>query len=111
MNKVTILAVSLLLASCSQQPTNNTPLNQSEKDTTGQQCNITSSIPDTTTNLIQPLYPVPVVKVDRIPQGNKYKYEVASENGVVFYTNKRYKIGDAAFYMDGECEKLYWLKD
>jgi len=110
MNKVLIL-VALVLASCTPQTTYITHPNQyGETDTLATLDVPTTSIPDTTTELLTPLFPVPITRVTRV-NGGEYKWEVESENGVVFYSNKKYKIGDVAFYMDGDSEKLYWTKN
>ena len=109
MNKVLILA-ALVLASCTPQTTYITHPNQyGETDTLATLDVPTTSIPDTTTELLTPLFPVPITRVTRV-NGGDYKWEVESENGVVFYSNKKYKVGDVAFYMDSETEKLYWTK-
>jgi len=109
MNKVLILA-ALVLASCTPQTTYITHPNQyGETDTLATLDVPTTSIPDTTTELLTPLFPVPITRVTKV-NGGEYKWEVESENGVVFYSNKKYKVGDVAFYMDSETEKLYWTK-
>ena len=112
MNKVLIVA-ALVLASCTPQTTYITHPNQyGETDTLATlnpQDGTVTSIPDTTTELLTPLFPVPITRVTRV-NGGEYKWEVESENGVVFYSNKKYKVGDVAFYMDGDSEKLYWTK-
>ena len=109
MNKVLILA-ALVLASCTPQTTYITHPNQyGETDTIATLDVPTTSIPDTKTELLTPLFPVPITRVTRV-NGGEYKWEVESENGVVFYSNKKYKVGDVAFYMDSETEKLYWTK-
>ena len=103
MNKVLIVA-ALVLASCTPQTTCTTHSNQCcEVDTLTTQ--------DTTTITLEwtPLFPVPITRVTRV-NGGEYKWEVESENGVVFYSNKKYKVGDVAFYIDSETEKLYWTK-
>lgn len=109
MNKVLIVA-ALVLTSCTPQTTYITHPNQyGETDTLATLDVPTTSIPDTTTELLTPLFPVPITRVTRVNRGD-YKWEVESENGVVFYSNKKYKVGDVAFYMDGDSEKLYWTK-
>ena len=109
MNKV-LIVVALVLTSCTPQPTYITHPNQyGETDTLATLDVPTTSIPDTTTELLTPLFPVPITRVTKINRG-EYKWEVESENGVVFYSNKKYKVGDVAFYMDSETEKLYWTK-
>ena len=109
MNKVLIVA-ALVLASCTPQTTYITHPNQyGETDTLVTLTVPTTSIPDTTTELLTPLFPVPITRVTRV-NGGEYKWEVESENGVVFYSNKKYKVGNVAFYMDGDSEKLYWTK-
>jgi len=110
MSKVLIVA-ALVLASCTPQTTYITHPNQyGETDTLVTLDVPTTSIPDTTTELLTPLFPVPITRVTRV-NGGEYKWEVESENGVVFYSNKKYKVGDVAFYMDGDSEKLYWTKN
>jgi len=116
MNKV-LIVVALVLTSCTPQPTYITHPNQyGETDTlaflnpSAVQDGTVTSIPDTTTELLTPLFPVPITRVTRV-NGGDYKWEVESENGVVFYSNKKYKVGDVAFYMDGDSEKLYWTKN
>lgn len=115
MNKVLILA-ALVLVSCTPQTTYIThPNSYGETDTLAIlhpqpiQDGTLTSIPDTATGLLTPLFPVPITRVERVNRGD-YKWEVESENGVVFYSNKKYKVGDVAFYMDGDSEKLYWTK-
>ena len=109
MNKVLILA-ALVLASCTPQTTYITHPNQyGETDTIATLDVPTTSIPDTATTWLTPLFPVPITRVTKVNRG-EYKWEVESENGVVFYSNKKYKVGDVAFYMDSETEKLYWTK-
>ena len=101
MNKVLIVA-ALVLASCTSQTTCTTHSNQCcEVDTLTTQ--------DTTTITLEwtPLFPVPIVSVTKVDVDG-YKWEVMAENGIMFYTNIKYKVGDVAFYMDGETEKLYW---
>jgi hypothetical protein len=39
-----------------------------------------------------------------------YKWEVIAENGLMYYTNKKPKIGDPAFYIGSDSETLYWTK-
>lgn len=109
MNKV-LIVVALVLTSCTPQPTYITHPNQyGETDTLATLDVPTTSIPDTTTEWLTPLFPVPITRVTKVNRG-EYKWEVESENGVVFYSNKKYKVGDVAFYMDSETEKLYWTK-
>jgi len=101
---LTLVLVSTLMSSCTQQTTCTTQSPQyCEADTL--------VVSDTITTLLEwtPLFPVPIVSVTRV-NVDGYKWEVLSENGVVFYSNKKYKVGDVAFYMDGDSEKLYWTK-
>ena len=101
MNKVLILA-ALVLASCTPQTT-----------CTTQCCEVdTLTTQDTTTITLEwtPLFPVPIVSVTKVDVDG-YKWEVMAENGIMFYTNTKCKVGDVAFYMDGDSEKLYWTKN
>jgi hypothetical protein len=101
---LTLVLVSTLMSSCTQQTTCTTQSPQyCEADTLVVSDTITTSLEWT------PLFPVPIVSVTRVSVDG-YKWEVLSENGVVFYSNKKYKVGDVAFYMDGDSEKLYWTK-
>jgi hypothetical protein len=68
------------------------------------------SYPDTATSMLEPLFSVPVIRVSRSNMDGM-KWEVESENGIIFYTNNKYKVGDVAFYMDGTTEKVYWIKE
>lgn len=114
MKKITILLASVLtLTSCQWEESVVPPqalwksvrVNKDTITTTLEQ----TSVPDTATQLLTPLWPVPIVSVTKV-NADGYKWEVTSENGVVFYTNKKYKVGDVAFYMDGDSERLYWTK-
>ena len=107
---ITIAAVAAL-TSCKWEQQQPTALPQQalwkavRKDTT----TVQQSIPDTATSLLTPLWPVPIVRVTRARMDG-YKWEVESENGIVFYTNHKPEVGDVAFYMDGDSEKVYWTK-
>ena len=116
MNKIAIAigTILILMTSC-QGEESLTPqvaqklLWKAARDTSSSNTITTTSIPDTATDLLTPLFPVPIVSVTKTNM-NGYKWEVTSENGVVFYTNNKPKIGEVAFYMDGDSENLYWLK-
>jgi hypothetical protein len=60
-------------------------------------------------SLIKQLYPICVVEVNKSTH-KEYKWEVVAENGLMYYTNKKPKIGDPAFYIGSDSETLYWTK-
>ena len=60
-------------------------------------------------SLIKQLYPICVVEVNKSTYKG-YKWEVIAENGLMYYTNKKPKIGDPAFYIGSDSETLYWTK-
>ena len=93
-----LLIIAMLFASCQT----NTPEQIIETPA------LDNSTPDTT-SLFTPLYPVPVVRVTKCNMDGM-KWEVESENGIVFYTNNKPKVGEIVFYMDSESEKIYWIK-
>jgi hypothetical protein len=46
------------------------------------------------------LWPIKVVSVEKSYEKDTPKWQVVAENGVMFYTNKKPKIGDIAFYIN-----------
>jgi len=60
-------------------------------------------------SLIKQLYPICVIEVNKSTYKG-YKWEVIAENGLMYYTNKKPKIGDPAFYIGSDSETLYWTK-
>ena len=60
-------------------------------------------------SLIEQLYPISVIEVNKSTYKG-YKWEVTAENGVVYQTNNKPKIGDPAFYIGDDSETLYWTK-
>ena len=60
-------------------------------------------------SLIQQLYPINVIQVNKSTLKG-YKWEVTIENGAMYYTNTKPKIGDPAFYIGNDSETLYWIK-
>jgi len=60
-------------------------------------------------SLIKQLYPICVVEVNKSTH-KEYEWEVVAENGLMYYTNKKPKIGDPAFYIGSDSETLYWTK-
>jgi hypothetical protein len=46
------------------------------------------------------LWPIKVVSVEKSYEKNTPKWQVVAENGVMYYTNKKPKIGDIAFYIN-----------
>ncbi len=62
----------------------------------------------TYTDLVEGLYPITVYEVNKSTYGG-YKWEVVAENGIMFYTNNKPKIGDVVFYMDETTDKVYYI--
>jgi hypothetical protein len=60
-------------------------------------------------SLIKQLYPICVIEVNKSTYKG-YKWEVIAENGLMYYTNNKPKIGDPAFYIGSDSETLYWTK-
>ena len=60
-------------------------------------------------SLVEQLYPISVIEVNKSTYKG-YKWEVIAENGVMYYTNNKPKIGDPAFYIGDDSETLYWTK-
>jgi hypothetical protein len=111
---ITLVAITITLMTSCQGEESLTPQIKQRllwKEVRDSSINITtsSSIPDTATDLLTPLFPVPITSVTKTNMKG-YKWEVTSENGVVFYTNNKPKVGEVSFYMDGYSENLYWLK-
>jgi len=46
------------------------------------------------------IWPIKVVSVEKSYEKNTPKWQVVAENGVMFYTNKKPKVGDIAFYIN-----------
>ena len=46
------------------------------------------------------LWPIRVVSVEKSYEKDTPKWQVVAENGVMYYTNKKPKIGDIAFYIN-----------
>lgn len=46
------------------------------------------------------LWPIKVVSVEKSYEKDSPKWQVVAENGVMYYTNKKPKIGDIAFYIN-----------
>ena len=46
------------------------------------------------------LWPIKVVSVEKSYEKDTPKWQVVAENGVMFYTNKKPKVGDIAFYIN-----------
>ena len=59
-------------------------------------------------DLIEGLFPIKVSQVTKSTYEG-YKWEVVAENGIMFYTNKKPKIGDVVFYMDETTNKVYYI--
>jgi hypothetical protein len=55
--------------------------------------------PDTITAMNNP-WPIRVESVEKSYEKNTPKWQVVTENGVMYYTNKKPKIGDIAFYIN-----------
>lgn len=93
-----VIAIMNTPSNNSQYPAINTP-----------PIEVMTSYPDTSTSMLEPLFPVPIIRVTKTNMDGM-KWEVESENGVIFYTNNKPKVGEVAFYMDNETEKVYWIK-
>jgi hypothetical protein len=50
------------------------------------------------------LFPVKIKKIGFSDLDNDPKYRVTAENGVVYYTDKKPKVGDIAFYLNDNDE-------
>jgi hypothetical protein len=46
------------------------------------------------------LWPIKVVSVEKSYEKDSPKWQVVAENGVMYYTNKKPKVGDIAFYIN-----------
>jgi hypothetical protein len=55
--------------------------------------------PDTITAMSNP-WPIRVESVEKSYEKNTPKWQVVTENGVMYYTNKKPKVGDIAFYIN-----------
>lgn len=89
---LTILGVNICL-NLDEQPT--TPKNELKI-----QRNVNDSVSNDTTIVEQKgdnLWPIKVVSVEK--NGNP-KWMVTTENGVMYYTNKKPNVGDIAFYIN-----------
>lgn len=89
---LTIMGVNICL-NLDEQPT--TPKNELKI-----QRNVDDSVSNDTTIVEQKgnlIWPIKVVSVEK--NGNP-KWMVTTENGVMYYTNKKPKVGDIAFYIN-----------
>jgi hypothetical protein len=51
------------------------------------------------------VWPIRVITVERnVDKSIDMKWQVVAENGVMYYTNKKHKIGDIAFYINDNDE-------
>jgi hypothetical protein len=50
------------------------------------------------------LWPIRVESVEKSYEKNTPKWQVVTENGVMYYTNKKPKVGDIAFYLNNNDE-------
>ena len=60
-------------------------------------------LPDTTMVYNNP-FPVRVERIELCDLETKPKFRVYTENGVIFYTTKKPKVGDIAFYLNDNDE-------
>ena len=60
-------------------------------------------LPDTTF-ASDSLFPVKIKKIGFSDLDNDPKYRVTAENGAVYYTDKKPKVGDIAFYLNDNDE-------
>jgi hypothetical protein len=49
-------------------------------------------------------WPIRVQSVEKSDEKNTPKWQVVAENGVMYYTNKKPKVGDIAFYLNDNDE-------
>ena len=49
-------------------------------------------------------WPIRVQSVEKSDEKNVPKWQVVAENGVMYYTNKKPKVGDIAFYLNNNDE-------
>ena len=49
-------------------------------------------------------WPIRVQSVEKSDEKNVPKWQVVAENGVMYYTNKKPKVGDIAFYLNDNDE-------
>ena len=49
-------------------------------------------------------WPIRVQSVEKSDEKNTPKWQVIAENGVMYYTNKKPKVGDIAFYLNDNDE-------
>ena len=89
----------------SQKQDTNKPIIQEEVKET-----VPPQMDSTYTNLVEGLYPITVSEVNKSTYGG-YKWEVVAENGIMFYTNNKPKIGDVVFYMDETTDKVYYINN
>ena len=99
----TIGAVLLILSSIliiSRKPEITPPTPKQELKI---QKNVDDSVINDTTIVeqkINNLWPIKVVSVEKSYEKDTPKWQVVAENGVMFYTNKKPKIGSIAFYIN-----------
>ena len=92
---LTIMGINICL-NLDEQPT-------SPKNELKIQKNVDEPVVNDTTIVEQKvnnLWPIKVVSVEKSYEKDTPKWRVVAENGVMFYTNNKPKIGDIAFYIN-----------
>ena len=64
------------------------------------QKNIDEPVKPDTITAMNNLCPIRVESVEKSYEKNTPKWQVVTENGVMYYTNKKPKVGDIAFYIN-----------
>ena len=64
------------------------------------QKNIDEPVKPDTITAMNKSWPIRVESVEKSYEKNTPKWQVIAENGVMYYTNKKPKVGDIAFYLN-----------
>jgi hypothetical protein len=99
---VLLVLVSVILIS--RKPEVKTPTPKKEfkiQKNIAEPTNLDSSIVE---NVPSKPWPIRVQSVEKSDEKNTPKWQVVAENGVMYYTNKKPKVGDIAFYLNDNDE-------
>ena len=99
---VLLVLISAILIS--HKPDVKTPTQKKEfkiQKNIAEPTNLDSSIVENVT--IKP-WPIRVESVEKSYEKNTPKWQVVAENGVMYYTDKKPKVGDIAFYLNDNDE-------